>query len=598
MFAVRYPIRNSDDVRVYICKAKSINNKKSKDVIERYPSLFALGSTPEERESFIKERIKFLEDKEKERETQNTILTIDFNKRIIEPFNNRKNAGFLFLQKVWADLGIEGFLNSWTHTNKLKIKYSLNDALRFLAYSRVIDPGSKLYTSTLVNNYVEDFNLSIDNLYDALDRIPLFADKLTQKLSKATLIASKLAPSDAVYYDCTNFYFEIQNDDDENGLRAHGIEKNHRPDPIVTFGLLFDGNGWPLGCSTFRGNESEKTSLEPLLFAAGEEATKAKIVCADAGLNTEPNKKIIHNSGRNYIFTQSVKSLSDAAEEGLESLKQWAINGKDMVEYGQVIKGKGRKAYKSRWIIRSSGFQERLIVKFDPASRAFLLKTLEKRLERTENYLKNPSRLSHKNAKDGKQYIEKLEINKKTGEVLENTTQLHLDIALIKKEISEAGYSCYVTDIPDEDDFTRSDIRELRENGFRYAPMDAMEIIKIAGKRNDIENCFRIMKSGMQARPIFVRKPTHIAAHLYTVYLGLLLFAALKINYKLTLTDEELFTALRDFSYTQIDNGIYKVECFNEGIRQLIANTGLDDMMYENHTQKSLRKIITQSKNH
>lgn len=598
MFAVKYPIRNSDDVRVYICKAKSINNKKSKDVIERYESYFALGSTNEERETFIKNRIKLLEDQEKARETANTVLTIDFNKRVSEPFNNRKNAGFLFLQKVWADLGIEPFLNSWVHTNKLKIKYSLNDALRFLTYSRVIDPGSKLYTSTLVNNYVEDFNLTVDNLYDALDRIPLFAEKLTRKLAKTALVTSKLAASDTVYYDCTNFYFEIQNDDDETGLRAHGVEKNHRPDPIVTFGLLFDGNGWPLGCSTFRGNESEKTSLEPLLFATGDEATKAKIICADAGLNTEPNKKIIHNSGRNYIFTQSVKSLSDAAEPGLESLKAWAINGKDMIEYGPVSKDNGRKAFKTKWMIRSSGFEERLIVKFDPALRAFLLKTLEKRLERAESLLKTPSRLSHKNAKDGKQYINKLEIDKKTGEVLENTTTLQLDIAKIKQEISEAGYSCYVTDIPGDDDLTRDDIKELRENGFRYAPLDPLEIIKIAGKRGEIENCFRIMKSGMQARPIFVRKPDHISSHLYTVYLGLLLFALLKINYKLTLTDDELFTALRDFSYTQIAAGLYKVECFNAGIRQLIVNTGLNDMMYENHTQKSLRKIITTSKNH
>lgn len=598
MFAVKYPIRNSDDVRVYICKAKSINNKKSKDVIERYESYFALGSTNEERETFIKNRIKLLEDQEKARETANTVLTIDFNKRVSEPFNNRKNAGFLFLQKVWADLGIEPFLNSWVHTNKLKIKYSLNDALRFLTYSRVIDPGSKLYTSTLVNNYVEDFNLTVDNLYDALDRIPLFAEKLTRKLAKTALVTSKLAASDTVYYDCTNFYFEIQNDDDETGLRAHGVEKNHRPDPIVTFGLLFDGNGWPLGCSTFRGNESEKTSLEPLLFATGDEATKAKIICADAGLNTEPNKKIIHNSGRNYIFTQSVKSLSDAAEPGLESLKAWAINGKDMIEYGPVSKDNGRKAFKTKWMIRSSGFEERLIVKFDPALRAFLLKTLEKRLERAESMLKTPARLSHKNAKDGKQYINKLEIDKKIGEVLENTTTLQLDIAKIKQEISEAGYSCYVTDIPGDDDLTRDDIKELRENGFRYAPLDPLEIIKIAGKRGEIENCFRIMKSGMQARPIFVRKPDHISSHLYTVYLGLLLFALLKINYKLTLTDDELFTALRDFSYTQIAAGLYKVECFNAGIRQLIVNTGLNDMMYENHTQKSLRKIITTSKNH
>ena len=166
------------------------------------------------------------------------------------------------------------------------------------------------------NDYLEDFDLTVDDLYDALDRINEFSGQLTRKLSGRCreLLGSN---SEAIYYDCTNFYFEIQEEDKEDGLRAYGVEKNHRPDPIVEYGLLLDGDGFPIGSATFRGNESEKGSLIPLLDDAGEEASKARIIVADNGLNTEDNKKAIHNSGRNYIFCQSPKQLS---EENLKPL--------------------------------------------------------------------------------------------------------------------------------------------------------------------------------------------------------------------------------------------------------------------------------------
>ncbi len=157
---------------------------------------------------------------------------------------------------------LEAFLRSWKLTSNKKIKYSVNDELRLMCFSRIINPGSKLSDIRSNNNYVERFDLNIDNLYDSLDLIDELSAKLTRKLSKECKAIMPGSDDGAIFYDCSNFYFEIQSADEE-GLRAYGIEKNHRPDPIIEYGLLYHRAGYPIGSVAFRGNESETGSLIP-----------------------------------------------------------------------------------------------------------------------------------------------------------------------------------------------------------------------------------------------------------------------------------------------------------------------------------------------
>src|SRR5574344_1922719 len=217
MYIKRFPQKNGDK-KIYICMA--VPGTKVRKTLESFPSYRTLcleHGGEQGAENFLKERIDILSNGEENKKRDEFSIKIDLNQRIDmnnTDLNFAKNAGYLFLQKAYYDLRIEPFLNKWKFDNKLKIKYSLNDAFRLMVYSRVEDPGSKLATSKKSNDYLEDFDLTVDDLYDALDRINEFSGQLTRKLSGRCreLLGSN---SEAIYYDCTNFYFEIQEEDKE-----------------------------------------------------------------------------------------------------------------------------------------------------------------------------------------------------------------------------------------------------------------------------------------------------------------------------------------------------------------------------------------------
>ena len=588
MYIKRFPQKNGDK-KIYICMA--VPGTKVRKTLESFPSYRTLcleHGGEQGAEAFLKERIDILSNGEENKKRDEFSIKIDLNQRI--DMNNTdlrfaKNAGYLFLQKAYYDLRIEPFLNKWKFDNKLKIKYSLNDAFRLMVYSRVEDPGSKLATSKKNNDYLEDFDLTVDDLYDALDRINEFSGQLTRKLSGRCreLLGSN---SEAIYYDCTNFYFEIQEEDKEDGLRAYGVEKNHRPDPIVEYGLLLDGDGFPIGSATFRGNESEKGSLIPLLDDAGEEASKTRIIVADNGLNTEDNKKAIHNSGRNYIFCQSPKQLS---EENLKPLFE---------SNGWLTYQNGKKRVKSWWIIRTNKREERVVARFDEKAKAFVNRTIDNRLKRLKKFFDNPNKLTLANCKDGKQYIKKLVVDKTTGEVIQAKSILELNQEAIEKDRKFAGYLLYVTDIPRVQDNEDRSFDKLAKEGYRVVFKDDLEIVEIAGKRNDIEDCFRQMKTGMDARPIFVYKPEHIKAHLFTVYVALTLLMYIKKKYASSITSEELIEEIRRYCLCIIDKkeGIYKTGYYSKHIETLKNNMGFTTMDRQFLDWPGVKNIISYSK--
>lgn len=570
MYAKRIPVKKVNDVQIYVADGISIKGKKKDIYYEDLGFLSKLQEEHEDAEAYIKERVAYYENYKKELASSSYKFNVDYSLPIDEDedFSYTKNASILFLNKVWSDLKLEAFFNKWKFDNKRKMNYSLNDAMRLMCFSRIINPGSKLSDVRNNDNFIEKFDLNIDNIYDSLDIINGLSNKLTRKLSKEckNIISGD---GDAIFYDCSNFYFEIQNAD-EDGIRKYGVEKNHRPDPIVEYGLLFHENGYPLGSVTFKGNESETGSLIPLLINAGEEATASKIICADAGLNTTENKNKIHKSGRNYIFTQSLKGRKIEKD-----IREQMINGKDMITYGEPDK-KGRyKSYKSRVIIRSNGLEERLIVKYDPASYDFMINTINKRVEHAEEIIKNPSKLSLAKCSDGKEYIKKLVVDK-NGEIIKGKSELVLSNDKIEEEKALAGYYAYVTDIPSNEDKDEEYRNSLKKDGLRCVPLDDMEIIKIGGNRNDIEECFRIMKTDMQARPIYVRKEEHIKAHLFTVYVALTLICILRKKYLPKATTNSIFKSLRNYVVGAIDDMSYKTLYWDNNTKELSKKMNLN----------------------
>ncbi len=582
-----YPVRGSDDKRAYI--VRNVRGAKARDVVERYGSVKALEKEHGDAKAFLEARARELEKAEEGEVGGACSITIDPG-AVFDPGADAKlwkNTGYLFLQKAYYDLGIEPFLNKWKHESGLRIGYSLNDAFRLMVYSRVIDPCSKAATARKKDDYAEPFDLTEDDLYDCLGRADDFSARMTARLSSACreLMPKAEIGGDAVFYDCTNFHFECEEADGEGGLRDFGVEKNHRPDPIVEYGLLLDGSGFPLGSCCFRGNESEKRSLIPLLAEAGEEATKARIIVADAGLNTEANKDAIHGSGRNYIFCQSPRMLSaENAEKALE-------------DEGWTVYDGGRKKVRSVWVQRSNGREERLVVRFDQASADFVNKAVDKRVERAKKLMKSPSRLSFSRCQDGKELIKKVAFDKETGELIKEKSELVLDEAKIAEERKWAGYTIYATDIPRDEDIDK-EFEKMKAEGLRVKPETDISIAQIAGRRNDIESCFRVMKTNMDARPLFVWTPAHIRGHLFTVYVALTLVMYIRAVYAGWMSPDALIEALRRCGFAVLDEKrkLYQATYYSPDVEKLRVATGLAYLNRKYMTWPMLKKTIAMSK--
>lgn len=587
MYAVRYPVKgDKEDRTIVIAASYSVSGKKKRRIYERLGLYSKLKEEHVDAEAFIRERIKANEEKLESLDKGSFTKAVSFSDELHkeDAFDDSLNAGYLFLQKIWSDLGLEAWFNKWKHDSSARISYSMNDALRLMCFSRVIRPGSKLSDIRNMGKYLEPFSLHDYDLYDALGRIDGFSEKLMRKISKECASIAK-GKGSVVYYDCTNFYFEIEGSDDDGGLRAYGVEKNHRPDPIVEFGLLLSEDGYPIGCSTFRGNESEKTSLKPLLITSGDEATEGCIVCADAGLNTAANKRLISGSGRNYIFTQHVPSLSP-------SDASWVIAKEGYIDYG---KGEMAGRCKSRWIKRSDGLEERLIAKCSLKTRKYMLSKIDERVKRAQRFIDSPSKLSFKNCQDGKEYIKKIVIDK-DGELVKAKSIIALDEDKIEKEKRNAGYDCLVTDIPGLGDFTESEILEAEKDGRLVNPKTPEEVIAIASKRNSIEDVFRCMKTDMSGRPIYVRTPEHIRAHLVTIYIAIALLSIIRGKYLKGVSDPEIFDSLRKYSFVSEGELAYRTIYHDANIASLIKQMNMEELEYRYIARKSVRSAISKSK--
>lgn len=589
----KYPIRGSKDFRVYIRSSYSSGGKKYKETVEKYPSYDALGEEHGDADAFLKARIgelkrKAEEERESAKQARALTKTILPGKESDGYSDKVRNGASLVLSAAWRDLKIEPFLNSWKHRKGLRIEYSLNDALKAMCFLRVIDPGSKLSDSKKAGRFVEPFGVTLDGLYDSLDRLEELEGELVRKLSREC--ASRMGGyGEVIYYDCTNFHFECQGEDGEGGLRAYGMEKNHRPDPIVEYGLFVDEKGFPISCGTFRGNVSEKGTLLPLLRMAGEEATSHCIVVADAGLNTAENKETVHNSGRNYVYVQPIRMLS-------KDLREYASSKEGMRAYGE-----GGCMLKSRWIKRGGGLEEKLIVRFDPDAERFELAAIEQRLSHVRKFIEDPSLLSYDRCRDGKQYIRKAAFDRRTGELIREKSVLSIDDEKVARDRAYAGFYAFVTDIPNsEDGRDREYIRELKAKGLRCRPKTEEEVLAVAGRRESIEECFRAMKTDMSARPIYVRRPGHIKAHLLTVYVALCLISYLKIAHKFSFTQQRLLDSLRSFDYAEgaADDGtVYYERLFwNEELKEISEKLGLKGMKCDYIEKGEMKKLIVEAK--
>lgn len=479
------------------------------------------------------------------------------------------NAGYLFLMDIYYSLGIDKICAEISE--KYKFEYDLNEILSLLVCSRIIAPGSKRSSLEEANGFVEQPKCSLHQIYRALEVIAKENDFFQSQLYKNSQSITERR-KDVLYYDCTNYYFEIEDEDD---FRKYGVSKEHRPNPIVQMGLFIDSDGIPLSFSVFDGNFSEQPSMTPLEKKILQDFdTSDFVVCTDSGLSSIANRRFNSIQGRGFVTAQSIKKLKGFLQDFCLGDDGWYLPGSNRrYKLSELDEEKDcdRVFYKDRWI-NENDLEQHLIVTYSIKYRNYQRAVRGRQIVRAEKLAENPSSLSRKKENDPKRFVMQ-EHCTTDGEAAEKTIT-SLDQNRIDNEMKYDGFYAVCTNLED----------------------DVSDIIRINQKRWEIEECFRIMKTEFKARPVYLSRRDRITAHFTTCFTALVIYRMLEKKLENRFTCEEIIGTLRDMNM-MIAPG--------EGYIPTYTRTDLTDALhgafgfrtdYQITSQKNMRKILNQTR--
>lgn len=479
------------------------------------------------------------------------------------------NAGYLFLQDIYYSLGINQICDSISE--KYKFDYDLNDILSMLVYSRIIALGSKISSLESAQRFLEQPKCELLQVYRALEVVAKENDFFQAELYKNSqnVVNRK---KEVLYYDCTNYYFEIEDEDD---FRKYGISKEHRPNPIIQMGMFMDADGIPLAFSLFDGNQNEQPSMSPLEQKIIKDFdTSDFIVCTDAGLSSTANRKFNSIQGRGFVTTQSIKKLKGFLQDFCLEDDGWYLPGSNKkyklseldeeTDYDKIF-------YKDRWM-NENNLEQHLIVTYSLKYRNYQRTIRERQIERAKKIVESPSKLTKNRANDPKRFVEQGHCTS-DGEVASKTIT-SLDQEQIYNEEKYDGLYAVCTNLE----------------------YDVSSIIKINQKRWEIEECFRIMKTEFKARPVYLSRKDRITAHFTTCFTALVIYRILEQKLNEKYTCEELIETIRS-----MDMMIAPGEGYIPTYTRTDITDALHDVFgfrtdYQIISQKNMRKILNQTK--
>lgn len=572
---MRLKISKSKNVNLYyVIKTVYINGKEKTKTVEKLGNEQEVlkksnGQDPVE---WAKNYVEKLNKQEKEKTLQILIPKAQ-NKLIQKNRQNMFNCGYLFLEKIYHELKLDNICNEISKSHKFE--YDLDNILSRLIYGRIIFPSSKLATFELSKTFIEQPNFEIHDIYRALEVISSETDYIQSQVyenSKSVVDRN----TSILYYDCTNYFFEVE---EEDGLRQYGPSKEHRPNPITQMGLFMDGNGIPLAFCITAGNENEQTTMTPLEEKILKDFKLSKfIVCTDAGLASNANRKFNDKEYRAFITTQSIKKLKKHLIEWVLSPEDWQISGSkkkyDISKLGEnEDQYKDTIFYKERWI-NESGLEQKLIVTYSIKYREYQRKIRNGQIERARKAIESKSlKLDKSNQNDYKRFVRKTSVTNE-GEIAEKKIY-SIDELQIQKEEKFDGFYGVCTNLDDSPE----------------------EIIKVNQRRWEIEESFRIMKSEFKARPVYLSRDDRIKAHFTTCFLALLLHRILEKKLSEEYTCTEIINCLRNMNLVKEPE---------EGYIPAYTRTDLTDKLhdifgfrtdYEITTLKEMKNILKNLKN-
>lgn len=502
-------------------------------------------------------------------------VSVDFSQTARIPLNDQRlfNSGYLFLQKICSDLRIDNICRNIR--NRHKFNYDFHAILTDLIFARILSPSSKLSSFSYCQKLLEPPKYSLQNLYRALSVMAEESDYIQEELYRnSNFIHNR--NSKILYYDCTNYYFEIE---EESGDKKYGKSKENRPNPIVTMGLFMDADGIPLAFDIFPGNQNEQLTLKPLENKIIRDFDCSNFIfCSDAGLGSAKNRFLNSFGGRSYVITYSLKKMKKEEREIALKPTQFRVPGSnqfiDLRTLDETDPDVFNTVYYKEVPIVTGEMDETVIVTYSPKYKAYQQNIRSQQVARAEKMIRNPEKIRRgKNQNDPARFIQKTSVTN-DGEIAEKNIY-ELDTQRIEKESIYDGFYAVITNIDD----------------------DPAEIIRINKRRWEIEENFRIMKSEFEARPVYVQRDDRIKAHFLTCYISLLVYRLLEKKIGEGYTCSQILSTLREMQMTLLSK--------ESGYIPSYTRTALTDKLHETFgfrtdyefiSKSSMRGIISASK--
>ncbi len=531
--------------------------------------LSAHGPTRDDVMAWAREQAKIETQKFKE-EQQNKAVQITFHANRPIPYEQQVfyRGGYLFLQSIYYRLQLDKTCRKLR--DKYKFKYDINAILSDLIYARILEPASKRSSFIIASEFLEAPSYRLHDVYRALDVLGSECDFIQSEIYKNShLLGSR--NDKILYYDCTNYYFEIEQED---GDKKYGKSKEHRPNPIIQMGLFMDGDGIPLAFSLFPGNANEQTSLKPLEEKVlSEFGCQRFIYCSDAGLGSEKIRTYNHMGERAFIVTQSIKKLQ--SED-----KEWTLNKNGFkrvsddkpVDISTLSEDDTGLYYKEEPYTPHK-LHQRLIITYSPKFARYQKTIRDRQIDRAQKMLNSGSvKKERKNPNDPARFIGKIAVTD-DGEAAK--IHNYLDTDKIDSEALYDGLYAVSTDLLDD---------------------NVGDILKISEGRWEIEECFRIMKTDFEARPVFLQNETRIKAHFLTCYLSLIVYRYLEKELGNTFTCEAILDTLKGMNFASVQGQgympLYKREKLTDALHQ-VCGFRTD---YQFITKRQMKTIQKKSK--
>ena len=539
--------------RTYLSIVNSYHDKKTKQ--SRTATIRSIGYL-DELEKEYNDPIAFFTEEVRKLNEENICeklpvnLQISLDESMSSEYNSRKNFGYSALSKIYHELEIDTFLmNRQRHTRE---DYDANSIMKLLVFSRLLYPASKKKTYENRDTFFEKSNFSLDDIYRCLsffnkhkDALQLWLhERIKQQYNRNT---------ELVYYDVTNYYFEI---DEQDELRIKGVSKEHRPDPIVQMGLFIDTDGIPITYKLFPGNKPDKTTLIPALGRIQHDYSLGRIiVVADKGLTTGDNIWYILSAKNGYVLSYSIrgadKNFQDYVldENGyINNCDGFKIKSRLYPREIQVTSTKGKKIKKT--------VHERQVIFYSPKYALKAKRDRANALAKAKDLIKNPAKYNKSTSYGAAKYVKNITFDSNTGEIMESASQyLTFNEEKLREEEKLDGYYAIVT------------------SEYKEKPEKIIEMYRGLWK---IEESFKVTKSDFESRPVYLTLEDHIDAHFLTCFISLLIVRILehRLNGKYSVTS--MLESLSNASCSHIQENYYLFDFYNDVLADIGSELNID----------------------